>query len=59
MKGLYYNYDLEECNWLFKQGIQPCGCGIHEKTGNIFIVFSLSKQYRLAEERYRKEIQGK
>lgn len=23
MKGIYYNYDIEECNWMFKHSIQP------------------------------------
>lgn len=59
LKGLYYNYDLEQCNWLFKQGIYPCGCGTNNKTGNTFIVFSLSKKYRQAEERYNTEIKNK
>lgn len=33
MKGIYYNYDLEECNWMFKHGVQPIGCGMHDITG--------------------------
>lgn len=39
MKGLHYNYDLEQCNWMFKHGVKPVGCGKHDKTGNTFIVF--------------------
>lgn len=26
-KGLHYNYDLAECDWLFKQGVRSVGCG--------------------------------
>jgi len=59
LKGLYYNYDLEQCNWLFKQGVRPCGCGTNNKTGNTFIVFSISEQYRKAEKRYNTEIKNK
>jgi hypothetical protein len=59
MMGLYYNYDLEQCNWLFKQGVRPCGCDTNNKTGNTFIVFSLSKKYRQAEKRYNTEIKNK
>ena len=43
MKGIYYNYDLEECNWMFKQGVHPIGCGKHDKTGNTFIIFCLKQ----------------
>ena len=42
-KGIYYNYDLDECNWLFKHGIKPIGCGKHERTGNTFIIFLINK----------------
>ncbi len=59
MNGIYYNYDLEECNWMFKHGIQPIGCGTHDKTGNTFIIFMLTKQYRQLEKIYREEIQVK
>jgi hypothetical protein len=59
MKGIYYNYDLEECNWMFKQGVHPIGCGTHDKTGNTFIIFMLTKQYRQLEKKYREEIQTK
>lgn len=31
-----YNYDIEECNQLFKKGIFPIGCGEHDKTDNVF-----------------------
>ena len=50
MKGIYYNYDLEECNWMFKQGVY----GMHDKAGNTFIVFMLIKQCRQLEKKYRK-----
>ena len=45
MKGIYYNYDLEECNWMFKQGVQPIGCGMHDKTGNTFMVLVLVRKW--------------
>lgn len=59
MKGIYHNYDLEECNWMFKHGVHPIGCGTHDKTGNTFIIFMLTKQYRQLEKKYREEIQTK
>lgn len=40
-----YNYDIEQCNQLFKKGIKPIGCGINDKTGNVFHVFIASKKY--------------
>ena len=46
VKGLYYNYDLEQCNWMFKHGVRPVGCGKHEKTGNAFIIFLINKRYK-------------
>ena len=58
-RGIYYNYDLEECNWMFKQGVHPIGCGKHDKTGNTFIIFMLTKQYRQLEKKYREEMQTK
>ena len=54
-KGIYYNYDLDECNWLFKQGINPIGCGKHERTGNTFIIFLMNKQYKELEQKYKEE----
>lgn len=44
-KGIYYNYDLDECNWLFK----------HEKTGNTFIIFLINKKYNELEQQYKEE----
>lgn len=58
-KGMHYNYDLEECNWLFKQGIKPIGCGKHNKTGNTFIVFLITKHYKELEQKYKEEIKYK
>ena len=40
-----YNYDIEQCNQLFKRGINPIGCGTNDKTGNVFHVFVASKKY--------------
>ena len=54
-KGIYYNYDLEECNWLFKHGIKPIGCGKHEKTGNTFIIFLINKKYNELDQQYKEE----
>ena len=56
VKGSYYNYDLEQCNWMFKHGVRPVGCGKHEKTGNAFIIFLINKRYKELEALYRKEI---
>ncbi len=28
-----YNYDLKECNLLFKKGIYPIGCGVGDRDG--------------------------
>lgn len=55
MKGLHYNYDLEECNWMFKHGVKPIGCGKHDKTGNPFIVFLVNKRYKELESIYKEE----
>lgn len=40
-----YNYDIEECNQLFKKGIFPIGCGIGDKDGRVFHVFAASRKY--------------
>ena len=40
-----YNYDLEQCNQLFKKGVNPIGCGTNDKTGKVFHVFVASKKY--------------
>ena len=56
MKGLHYNYDLEQCNWMFKPGVKPVGCGKHDKTGNTFIVFLVNRRYKELEELYREEV---
>ena len=36
---LVYNYDLEQCNALFKKGAFPIGIGANNKTGNVYVVF--------------------
>lgn len=40
-----YNYDLEQCNKLFKKGVNPIGVGVNDKTGKVFHVFIASKKY--------------
>lgn len=53
-----YNYNLEECNQLFKVGVLPIGCGRNNKTGNVFLVFSPRPRYydglKIARERLAK-----
>lgn len=44
-KKYVYNYNIEECNQLFKRGVFPIGCGIHDKTGNVFHVFCVNSRY--------------
>lgn len=44
-KKYAYNYDIEECNQLFKRGVFPIGCGKHDKTGNVFLVFRSDRRY--------------
>lgn len=34
-----YNYDIEQCNQLFKKGVVPIGIGRHHVTGNTYVVF--------------------
>ena len=58
-KGLHYNYDLEQSNWMFKRGVNPIGCGIHNKTGNPFIVFMINKRYKELQELYKVEMLSK
>lgn len=40
-----YNYDLEECNRLFKKGVFPIGCGIGDKQGEVYHVFMANRKY--------------
>lgn len=40
-----FNYDIEECNLLFKQGVFPIGCGKGDKDGRVFHVFIANNQY--------------
>ncbi len=44
-KKYAYNYDIEECNQLLKRGVFPIGCGRHDKTGNVFLVFRADGRY--------------
>ena len=55
-KNLHYNYDLRECDWLFKQGVKPIGCGKHDKTGNVFVIFLVNKRYKELDILYKKGI---
>ncbi|HAU86018.1 MAG TPA: hypothetical protein DCW90_11125 [Lachnospiraceae bacterium] len=40
-----YNYDLDQCNALFKKGVFPIGVGRNDKTGNVYIVFKANMRY--------------
>lgn len=40
-----FNYDIEECNLLFKRGVFPIGCGIGDKDGRVYHVFISNRQY--------------
>ena len=55
-RNLHYNYDLHECDWLFKHGINPIGCGKHDKTGNPFIVFLVNKKYKELDKVYKEKL---
>lgn len=55
--NLHYNYDLAECDWLLKHGgVKPIGCGKHDKTGNLYIVFLVNKRYKELESLYRQDL---
>lgn len=54
--NLHYNYDLAECDWLFKHGVKPVGCGTNDKTGNVFIMFFVNKRYKELNKIYRQEV---
>ena len=58
-RGMHYNYDLEQCNWLLKHGVKTIGCGKHNKTGNAFMVFLINKQYKELEQKYKEKINNK
>ena len=40
-----YNYDLDQCNALFKKGVFPIGIGSNNKTGGIYVVFKANARY--------------
>lgn len=40
-----FNYDLAECNQLFKKGIRAIGCGFGTRDGSPYIVFMADKRY--------------
>lgn len=44
-KRYAYNYDIEECNQLFKKGVFPIGCGVGDKGGRVFHVFTANRRY--------------
>lgn len=54
--NLHYNYDLEECDWLFKHGVKPIGCGKHDKTGNTYILFLVNKRYKKLVALYKQDL---
>lgn len=54
---MHYNYDLQECDWLFKHGVNPIGCGKHDKTGNTFIVFLVNRKYKELDKVYKEKVE--
>lgn len=40
-----YNYDIEQCNRLFKKGIVPIGVGTNNNSGSVFVVFRANRKY--------------
>jgi hypothetical protein len=40
-----YNYDLEQCNRLFKKGVVPIGVGTNNNSGSVFVVFRANRKY--------------
>lgn len=40
-----YNYDLEQCNRLFKKGVVSIGVGTNNNSGSVFIVFRANRKY--------------
>lgn len=40
-----YNYNLQECNLLFKKGIHPIGCGVGDRDGRVYHVFMADRRY--------------
>lgn len=40
-----YNYDIDQCNQLFKKGVVPIGIGRHDVTGNTYVVFKANSKY--------------
>ena len=57
--NVHYNFDLEQCNWLFKQGIHGIGVGKHEVTQNPVICFQVSKKYKDACKFYDENVRNK
>ncbi len=44
-KKYIYNYDIEQCNQLFKLNVKPIGCGINKKTNSVYHVFYPNAYY--------------
>lgn len=59
MKKPIFNYNIEECNALFKHNVFPIGINKHDKTGNVFCVFNATTYYFNAIKQIREEGVGK
>ena len=53
-----FNYDIEQCNQLFKLGIVPIGIGTNDKTGNTYVVFRANTKYFTALKTLQKHHSG-
>ena len=53
VKGLHFNYDMAESDWMLKRGAKAVGCGVHRKTGNPYVVFRINKRYHELDEEYQ------
>ena len=40
-----FNYDIEQCNRLFKKGVMPIGVGTNNRSGNVYHVFRANRKY--------------
>ncbi len=52
----HYNYNIEQCNWLLKNGFISIGCGVNPITKGTFIVYKVSKKYKQACKYYDEEL---
>ena len=57
-KNIAYNYDLAECNLLFKRGISPIGVGFNDNTQTVFHVFVADQNYFISLDIVRKRLSG-